>query len=182
MIEFRSLTRDDFSTLASWLSEPHVARWWNHEWSPEAIERDFGGVVDGHEAAENVIVSMDQVPVGLMQFFRLSAYPEYRDELASVTAVPEGAASIDYLIGPPERAGRGLGTEIIGEFCRRVWAEQADVTCMVVAVATANRPSWRALMHSGFRLVGQGQLEPDNPIDDGSHEVLRLDRPSTSPA
>ncbi|GAA1607828.1 hypothetical protein GCM10009789_72810 [Kribbella sancticallisti] len=39
---FQRLTRADFPLLAGWLANPHVARWWNHETTPEALERDFG--------------------------------------------------------------------------------------------------------------------------------------------
>lgn len=49
MITFRRVTREDFGLLAVWLSEPHNRRWWNHETSREAIERDFGPSVDGAE-------------------------------------------------------------------------------------------------------------------------------------
>jgi len=46
---FRRLTRADFPLLAGWLAEPHVARWWNHDVDPEALERDFGASADGAE-------------------------------------------------------------------------------------------------------------------------------------
>ena len=42
VIGFRRVTRLDFPLLASWLCQPRIARWWNHDFSPEAIERDFG--------------------------------------------------------------------------------------------------------------------------------------------
>ena len=49
-MEFRPLERTDFDLLAAWLAEPLVARWWNHETSPEALERDFGPTIDGNDA------------------------------------------------------------------------------------------------------------------------------------
>jgi aminoglycoside 6'-N-acetyltransferase len=33
------------------------------------------------------------------------------------------------------------------------------------------------LEKAGFRLVGEAELEPDNPVDDRRHVVYRLDRP-----
>jgi aminoglycoside 6'-N-acetyltransferase len=39
---FRRVTRDDFGLLASWLAQSYVHEWWAHEYSPEAVERDFG--------------------------------------------------------------------------------------------------------------------------------------------
>jgi aminoglycoside 6'-N-acetyltransferase len=63
-----------------------------------------------------------------------------------------------------------------------VWATEARATNLVVPVHSDNPASWRALLSAGFRLVAEGELEPDNPIDDRRHKILRLDRPgSTTP-
>ena len=44
---FRALDRGDFALLRGWLAQSHVARWWNHDTSPAAVEADFGAAVDG---------------------------------------------------------------------------------------------------------------------------------------
>jgi aminoglycoside 6'-N-acetyltransferase len=56
--------------LARWLAEPHVHRWWTHEFSPEALERDFGDVIDGEEPAEDYDATLDGFDVGLIQYCR----------------------------------------------------------------------------------------------------------------
>jgi hypothetical protein len=50
-------------------------------------------------------------------------------------------------------------------------------TCIVVPVNSANVASWKALLAVGFRLAARGEVEPDNPVDDRMHELLRLERP-----
>jgi aminoglycoside 6'-N-acetyltransferase len=177
VIAFRPLTRDDFDLLARWLAEPHVARWWAHDPSPEAIEDDFGDTVDGLEPAKDFIVLDDDEPVGLIQFCLFHDYPEYVEEMEDVYPVGEGAGSIDYFIGDPARVGRGLGTRVIAAFVEHICATEPAGTHLVVPVNSANVASWRALLRAGFRLVAQGDLEPDNPIDDPHHEILRIDRP-----
>jgi aminoglycoside 6'-N-acetyltransferase len=173
---FRRLTRSDFAMVATWLAEPHVRRWWNHDVTEEAVERDFGRSADGDEPSEDHVAMLDGQPIGLLQYARFADYPEYLDELSPVYDVPDGAVSIDYLIGDPSLVGRGLGTAMIRAFVTRVWRTDAAASCIVVPVNTANEASWRALLAAGFRLVARGDLEPDNPVDDRSHEVLRLDR------
>ena len=79
-ITFRPLRRDDFGRLATWLAEPRVARWWNHDHSPEAIERDFGTSVDGGDATEMFAVQLDGEPVGFIQRYPIAAYAEYVQE------------------------------------------------------------------------------------------------------
>jgi aminoglycoside 6'-N-acetyltransferase len=177
-ITFRRLTRDDFALLATWLGEAHVARWWAHESTSEAIERDFGPTIDGDEPAEDHLALRDGRPIGLVQYCRLADYAEYVEELATVLPVPAGAVSIDYLVGDPALVGRGLGTAMIRAFVDRIWETDAAASSVIVPVNSANVASRRALLAAGFRLVARGELEPDNPVDDRSHEILRIDRPT----
>lgn len=176
-ITFRRLTRHDFDLLAQWLAEPHVLRWWNHEFSREAVDRDFGPTADGEEPAEDHVTLLDGRPVGLIQFCRFADYPDDVEELTPVLPVPAGAVSIDYLIGDPAWVGRGIGAAMIAAFVERIWSTEHDATCVIVPVNSANVASWRALLAAGFRLVARGDLTPDNPIDDPAHEILRIDRP-----
>ena len=177
-ISFRRLTRADFPLLARWLAEPHVSRWWNHEFTDDALDRDFGPSADGQGPDEDYVALLGDRPLGLIQYSRFRAHPDYVAELAPVLDVPEAAVSIDYLIGPPGLTGMGLGTAMIARFVERVWAEEPAVPCVIVPVNSANEASWRALLGAGFRIVARGALEPDNPIDDPLHDILRLDRPS----
>jgi aminoglycoside 6'-N-acetyltransferase len=176
-ISFRRVSRADFGLIASWLAEPHVHRWWAHEFTPEAVERDFGPSVDGDEPSEDHLALLDGTPFGLVQFYSLASYPDDVAELGKYTEVPEGAVSIDYFIGNPSLVGHGVGTAMIRAFLDRIWQTEPAATCVIVPVNSANAASWGALLAAGFRLVARGDLEPDNPIDDPRHEILRLDRP-----
>ena len=177
-ITFRRATRADFPLLATWLAQPHVARWWNHDFTSEAVERDFGQAADGAEPSEDYIVVVDERPIGLIQYSRYVDYQEYLDELAPLLVVPEEAVGIDYLIGEPTLVGRGLGTAMLRAFADHIWRSKRDASCIIVAVCSANAASWKALLNAGFRIVARGDLEPDNPIDEPMHEILRLDRPT----
>nr|WP_242625454.1 GNAT family N-acetyltransferase [Protofrankia symbiont of Coriaria myrtifolia] len=179
-VTWRRLDEPDFALLRGWLEQPHVARWWNHETTSEAVHRDFGPAARGEEPSEDFLALLDDRPVGLVQRCRLADYPEYRDDLAPIVDVPAGAMSIDYLIGEPAQTGHGLGTRMIASMVARTWSDHPEATCVVVPVVAANRVSWRALEKAGLRRVGQGPITPDNPADDPLHYVYRVDRPSTS--
>jgi aminoglycoside 6'-N-acetyltransferase len=174
---FRRLTRAEFPLLSGWLANPHVARWWNHETSPEALERDFGTSADGGEPSEDLLVLQDDHPIGLIQRSKLADYPEYLTEFEALTDVPAGAATIDYLIGEAAQTGRGVGTAMIKAVVEETWTIYTDANAILVAVVVGNRPSWRALERAGFDRVAEGPMEPDNPIDDPLHYVYRIDRP-----
>lgn len=176
---FRPLRRDDFPLLRGWLERPHVARWWNHETEPAAVERDFGGTADGTEPGEDLLALDDGVPVGLVQRSRLDDFADYLEEFAALTPVPAGAVTVDYLIGDPGRVRRGLGTAMIRAVVADTWVTQPGTDTILVAVVAANTASWRALEKAGFHRVAEGPMEPDNPVDDPLHYVYRYDRPDT---
>lgn len=178
VVRFRTLTRADFSMLAAWLAQPYVHRWWFHESSAEAVERDFGPGIDGHEPGEDLIALADGEAVGLLQRSVLDDYPEYRDPLRRIVPVPAGAATIDYLVGVESRVGTGLGTALIRAAVTDTWSALPDTPAMIVAVQVGNTASWRALEKAGFTRVGEGDLESDNPAHDPRHVVYRLDRPA----
>lgn len=177
VITWRSVTPADFGLLSEWLAQPHVARWWNHETGPDAVERDFGPTARGEEPAEDLLALVDGVPVGLVQRSRLADYPDYLAELAEIVEVPDGAVTIDYLVGDPGRVGQGLGTTLIAAMVERTWRDHPTAPAVVVPVVAANRASWRALEKAGGYRVGTGPMEPDNPVDDPEHHVYRFDRP-----
>lgn len=177
-ISFRRVIRADFPLLAGWLAEPHVERWWNHESTPEAVERDFGPAADGVEPSEDHLVLLDDRAIGLIQYSRYEDYPEYIEELSPLLTMPAGAVAIDYLIGDRDLTGRGVGSAMIASFVEHIWSVNPNASCIIVPVNSANEASWKALLKAGFHVVVRGDLEPDNPIDDPSHEILRLDRPT----
>ena len=181
MFTFRRLTRDDFGLLATWLAEPHVHEWWDHEYTPDALDREFGPTADGDEPAEDYIALLDGEPVGVVQYCHFVDYPDYVEEMDAVYPVGEGAVSIDYLIGDRDRVGQGVGTAMIRAFVDRIWSIDSSATHVVVPVNSANERSWRALLGAGLHLVARGELEPDSPRHDPMHEILRIDRP-TDPA
>ena len=180
IIEFRALSRDDFPRLAAWLRQPHIERWWNDDASPAALERDYGGAIDGSEPSRVFIARLDGEPIGLIQSYRLGDYPSHLDELHTVIAVDPCASSIDYFVGPAERCCQGIGTQMIAAYVRKLWADDGDTPSIVVPTNALNRASWRSLERAGFTRLAEGDLSPDNPIDPPRHFLYRLARPGAA--
>lgn len=181
-MSFRALRRLDFGLLADWLAEPLVARWWNHETSPEAVERDFGPSVDRIDDTEMFVSYLDGRAVGLIQRYPIAAYPEYVEELSAVCDVPPGALSVDYLIGEPDVRGRGVGAAMIARFVAGSWTLYPHADHVIVPVSCGNRASWRALARAGFRRIAEGELAPDNPNEPRDHYVYQLERAASRSA
>lgn len=176
-VEFRRVGRADFPLLARWLATEPVRRWWCHEWSAEAVERDFGPSVDGLEPNEDWLAEAGGLPFGLVQRSRVADYADNLAHFSSLVDVPSGAVTLDYLLGDPDRLGQGLGTAMVAAMVQKTWRDLPDAPAVLVAVVAANTASWRALEKVGFARVASGDLPPDNPLDNPLHHVYRLDRP-----
>jgi aminoglycoside 6'-N-acetyltransferase len=181
VLRWRPLAADDLPLLARWLAEPGVARWWNHDSSREGVERDFGPSVRGEEPGEDLLVLLDERPVGLVQRSVISAYPEDLTEFAALVEVPDGAVELDYLVGDPALRGHGLGTRIIAALVADTWHTHPGVPAVLSAVVATNTASWRALEKAGLRRVAEGEMTPENPVDDPLHFVYRIDRGPAAP-
>jgi len=176
-IGFRPLARSDFPRLGRWLATTHVARWWTHETTMQALERDFGACIDGAEATDVFVVLHEERPIGLLQRYALAAYPPYVEALAELLPVPVEAWGIDYFVGEAALLGLGLGTAMIRAAVAALWRERPAASAVIVPVHATNMRSQRALERAGFAVACRGSLEPDNPADDRTHVVYRIDRP-----
>lgn len=179
---FRRLARADFPLLSAWLAQPHVARWWNHDPSPQAVEADFGAAVDGTDPADVFVVHGGDRPLGLLQRYRFADHPEYAAELAPLVHAPPEAFSIDYFVGEPRALRRGFGAAMVAAAVRDIWRDHASAPCVIVPVSAANEASWRTLRRAGFERAAEGPLAPDNPIDGTAHLVWRIARPAADGA
>jgi aminoglycoside 6'-N-acetyltransferase len=174
---WRPIVVADFLLLSDWLSRPHVHRYWHHDFSAEGVARDFGPGTRGEEAGEDLLVSVDGRPAALVQRSRIADYAEDFQELNAIVDVPPGAVTIDYFIADPSHTGRGLGSAIIRAVVADTWSSYPQCPAIIVPVVSGNIASWRALEKAGFRRVGEGDMEPDNPVDPPLHIVSRIDRP-----
>lgn len=179
-ITWRPVVEADFPLLSDWLSRPHVHRYWHHDFTPDGVARDFGPGTRGDEAGEDLLVSVDGIPEALVQRSRIEDYAEDFRELSAIVDVPSGAVTIDYFVADSARTGRGLGTAIIRAIIADTWSSYPDCLAVIVPVVAGNTGSWRALEKSGFRRIGEGDMEPENPLDAPLHFVSRIDRPRSS--
>ena len=171
------MTAEDLPLLTEWLREPLVARWWNHDTTAEAVQRDFGPSIRGEEPGEDLVFLVDDERIGLLQRSVIRDYPEDFDEFEAIVDVPAGAVELDYLIGDAARRGRGLGARMIAAVVEDTWGTYPTAAAVLVAVVAANTASWRALEKAGLRRIAEGAMSPDNPADEPLHFVYRVDRP-----
>jgi RimJ/RimL family protein N-acetyltransferase len=160
VIAFQPLSADDLPLVEEWLRRPHVARWWRDDIDRSLAE--YRGAIEGREPTDHYLIVVEGTPVGMIQTYLVSDYPEWE----AVVQVGEGVAGVDILIGEEELTGRGLGPEVLARFAREV----ITVPSVVATVDEENRRSWRAFEKAGFGHVR------DVEEDGVPCRLMRLDR------
>lgn len=147
---FRPVAVGDLGLLGDWLHRSHVRRWWD---APQDQLGRIGERIGSPRIAQE-IVSLDGVPFGYVQHYRLADWPG-----RPAVALPEGARGVDLLIGPAEALGRGLGSALLRALTGRLFAE--GVPALAADPDTANIAAVRAFRRAGFR---EGAVAADGSI------------------
>ena len=169
-IRFEPLTREHLPQLLTWLQTPHVAEWWRDLQTMELVEADHLPSIDGQEPSYHYVIVVDDRPVGMIQWYLVSDFPEWGE----ILQVGEGVAGVDLLIGEEDAVGRGLGPEVLRTFISELVFANESTHAVVAGVEPANTRSLRAFEKAGFR------VELDYEEEGRPHRLLRLQRRSGS--
>jgi aminoglycoside 6'-N-acetyltransferase len=162
-VAFRPMTRADFPDVVRWVSEPHVARWWDDESGTlERAERHYGPALDGRDPTRMWVVEVNGRSVGFVQDYLIGDHPEW----ALLTARPD-AVGFDYAIGAPAWVGKGLGTRMLWTFLRDVVRPRyPEAGTYFAAPDHRNAASLRVLDKLGFeRGLWFDEPQPGGRVD-----------------
>jgi len=168
-IGFRPLTADDLPLLYEWLQREHVQRWWTDRETYDEVVQHYLPAIEGSEPTDLYLILSEGLPVGFIQTYRVSDYPEYRD----LVAVEEGVAGVDLFVAEPELTGRGFGSEALRRFVADIVFSDPEIRACVADPDAENIASLRAFEKAGFRIVRRF-VDPND--HDKLHALLRLDR------
>jgi len=172
---FVPLRSSDFLRLATWLAEPHVARWWREPSDPVSVEVNYGPLTDGSDPTEGFIVHFSDRPIGYVQRYLIDEQPDWRETIRDALGQTDGIG-VDYVIGEPDLVGRGIGRRLISQFVDASWKRYPLANRVVVALQQDNLASWKALESVGFRRAWGGSLVSSDPSDRGPSFIYILDR------
>ena len=141
-----------------WLSEPHVDAWWQKPLDLAGLERKYGPRIDKIEPVHVFMIQYGTRPVGWIQWYKWSDYPEH----ALLLGARPGDAGIDLAIGEPEMIGSGLGPLTIREFLNRVISAERSVEAVVTDTDERNLRSLRAFEKAGFSAIKTVQLRGES--------------------
>jgi len=168
-IGFRPLTADELPLLYEWLQSKHIQRWWTDRETYDEVVQHYLPAIEGSEQTDLYLILSEGLPVGFIQTYRVSDYPDYRD----LVAVEEGVAGVDLFVAEPELTGRGFGSEALRRFVADIVFSDPEIHACVADPDAENVASLRAFEKAGFRVVRRFVDPSDN---DKLHALLRLDR------
>lgn len=167
---FHPLRDEDIPLARGWLLEPHVSRWYHDDPKetdyPEGTIHDWLEAVHGRDPTDMFVIEMDARPIGIIQSYRVDAYPDY---VAEIGALAEPAFGVDLFIGERELIGKGHGTALLREFVRQGFDRYGVAYC-VIGPSRSNAAAIRSYEKAGFRYLKdyreEGMSEPEHVLLD----------------
>jgi RimJ/RimL family protein N-acetyltransferase len=154
-LTFEALRSDHIPILCRWLNAGPVLQWYSHG-RPKSIVQ-VAHHYERSRPTRHFIARIDGRPAGMLQTYRIDAYPDY---FAQTGAEP-GWAGLDYLIGEAEFRGRGLAPGMIERFLDEVVFAEPSVTACLSGPDPANEASVRTLRRAGFETLRTIETGPE---------------------
>ncbi len=162
MIAFRPLVQGDLPLVRHWLGQPHVTAWWG---PADGELAKIQAHLEQPDGVECHLFSLDARPAGYLQCYRPADWPE-----GPFGPQPPEVRGLDLFIGEPDLLDQGLGTRVIGQFLRRLFAE--GVPRVLIDPDPANARAIRSYEKTGFRAFGQVAVHALGPA-----LLMACDRP-----
>jgi aminoglycoside 6'-N-acetyltransferase len=180
VIALRSMTSADLPSVARWLREPHVARWWLEGSTAEAELDELRARLTGRgdQTTRMLLIlerqgpdDLNASPIGWCQWYPYDAYPIEAEAIGAHL----GDCGIDYALGEPTAIRRGLGTQLIAALVVEVRRHHPGCG-IVVDPDASNSASRRVLERNGFSLVAIRPVTTE--LNNNPMAIYRLpDRP-----
>jgi len=145
-----------------------VAAWWHERLDLATVHARYGPRVDGAEPTHVFVIEHSGRPVGWIQWYLWSDYPQHALQLGAEPT----AAGIDLALGDYAMTGLGLGPAAIREFLKQIVFANPGVSAVIADPEEGNLRSLRVFEKAGFTVTNAVQLTGEN----FKRRVVRLNR------
>lgn len=149
--DLRPAAPSDAATIASWMAQPHIQRWWHQDWPAERWAQELSEQTAGEHSIP-CVAAVDSEDFGYVELYRVR-----HDRLAEYYASDEHDWGVHVAIGDVTRIGRGLGRRLLRALADALLGTDPDCRRVVAEPDIENTPSVRAFAAAGF--VRQGELQ-----------------------
>jgi len=147
-IDFRHLAEDDLLLLFTWLSRPHVRKWYSPEPSSFAeLAAKYRPRTDEESAVKAFVIVVDGADAGYIQTYFIDEFPAYE----RLVGCEKGVVGLDLFLGDEWRTRHGLGSQVIRRFVDEILFGHYGALACVAGPNEGNEGSIRAFEKAGFR-------------------------------
>ncbi|CTQ54645.1 Aminoglycoside N(6')-acetyltransferase type 1 [Roseibium album] len=150
MISFRPVVDQDLPLLADWLARPHWREWWG---DPETELGYIRDMVEGRDTTQPFLFQIDGTDRGYIQVWYIKDQlgTEWVKEYPWLMLLPEDAVGVDLSLANGEELSKGIGTEALRAFVRKLRQDGYDQ--IIIDPDPANLRAVRAYRKAGFREI-----------------------------
>ena len=166
--EFRPLTEQDLPILFEWLNRVHVAEWWDGPVSLTVVREKYLPRV-GSTSVRPHLAYLNGKPVGFIQSYVVVD----QGDGCWLAERDAGAIGIDQFLADADSLGKGLGTEMVGQFVNLQF-KNPEVTRIQTDPVPGNFRAIRCYEKVGFRRLDVVERP------DGAVLLMAINRDSAS--
>jgi aminoglycoside 6'-N-acetyltransferase len=156
MFDFTPVNVTHIPLLFSWFQQPHVIQWWQEPQDLTRFTDKWQIKITGHAAskqdpAAGFCVSIDQTPIGYVQYHRVN-----ENDRRGYPPLPDHTVGMDIFIGNPSYLGKGFAAPIITEFIEKVITiKEPKTTCIIIDPEPNNTRAVHVYKKAGFTPIGE---------------------------
>jgi RimJ/RimL family protein N-acetyltransferase len=145
-ITFKPLEESDFSSIESWLQEPHVKKTWGDERWEESYEKYLFRI--SSDSIKQFIIQDDDSSIGYIQYYWASRVGDGWWE-----GVDSNTVGFDLYIGNTNYLGKGYGKAVLKNFIEMLFKDP-DVKRIIADPTPTNEKIINLLKKLGFASTG----------------------------
>lgn len=150
--DLRPATGADAATIAGWMAQPHISRWWQQDWPVERWAQELADQTAGDHSIP-CIATLDRTDLGYVELYRVR-----HDRLADYYDYDEHDWGLHVAIGEVTRTGRRIGQRLLAATADALFRAHPQCRRLVAEPDASNVPSVRAFAAAGFAPAGELEL------------------------
>lgn len=139
MVTIEPLTKPDFDTVATWLSNPTINQWLASGWRGKHVDAKALAIVTMKPFNRLFLARYQGVPCGLIA-------------IGCIDTI-DNTGTLWYLLGNPAHSGRGTMTAAVRQVLQMAFNE-LGLRTVTASIMQGNDSSRRVLEKNGFKEVG----------------------------
>ena len=148
--DFHPITDSDLPLMRRWLESPHVRQWWGE---PEIELSYIRDMIEGRDTTRPFFFSVDGEPAGYIQYWFIGHHQNetWIADHPWLAELPSDAVGVDLTIGEEHLLSRGIGSEVLRLFTKRLASEGHRT--IIIDPDPANGRAVRAYEKAGYRAI-----------------------------